>query len=549
MMEDRYIRKLVVVNAVEHEGHADLNSVLGKIISEHPESKSQIKNLIPQIKNFVDEINSMDGNRQTSLLQELGGAKKEVKKEEERVLSDLPGAVRGKVITAFPPEPSKYPHLGHAKSALVNFNYAKMYRGKFMLRFEDSNPDVAKKEYYTAIIDGLKWLGIKWDGLDYLSDNMPKYYKAIEKLIGNGKAYVCLCPQETVKQLRSEGKACEHRGASVKTNMDFWLKMLKDMKPGGATVRMLIDMEHPNTTLRDPSIARIIDKPHPRTKKKYRVWPNYDFGTSMLDAWEKVTHRVRTKEFELRKDLQDHILTSLNFKPPYITEIGRFQIKDAITQGREIREGIERKIFTGWDDPRLSTLVALRRRGFMPEAIKEFLISTGTTKTESVYEWQSIEAFNRKMIDPIADRYFGVIDPLKVKIDGLPTGSIDVQTRPGSKKTRMIPVKSDAIYIDKEDERSLMGQNAGLMFLCTSNFGTVKRFVSKDVSHETPKIHWVGEPNVKIKIFMPDGQIKSAVGEFGMKKLKVGQMIQLYRVGFCRVDKVGKEIVLYFTHK
>lgn len=551
-MEESKIKKLVVVNAVEHEGRADVNSVLGKIISEDPEAKKDIKNLISEIRKIVDDVNGMSVEDQQKLLNDLGGAQKKEKIEEEQGLPELPGAVMRKVVTAFPPEPSKYPHIGHAKAALINFEYAQKYKGKFILRFEDSNPEKAKKEFYDAMVNGLTWLGIKWKSVDYLSDHIPQYYREAGKLIRKGEAYVCTCDQETVKRLRSEGKGCEHRETDAKTNLELWKKMLKDMKPGSATLRMKIDMAHQNTTMRDPSIFRIIVGSHPRTKKKYRVWPMYDFGTAMLDAWEKITHRVRSKELELRKELQDHILKTLNQKVPYITEIGRFDIKGAVTQGREIREIVEKSDF-GWDDPRLVTLVALKRRGFVPEAIREFVLSTGVTKTESEYEWQAIESFNRKAIDPIADRYFGVIDPEEISVEGVAhIKGVSVQTRPGSDKRREIPIESNKFYVEKDDAKNAVGQRVGLMFLGTVNFGSVTRFVASDVEQEIPKIHWVGEPNVPIKIVMPDGSVKSGVGETALRKLKPGSIIQLYRVGFCRVDKIdksGKEVTLYFSHK
>jgi glutamyl-tRNA synthetase len=551
-MDESKIRKLAVVNAVEHDGRAEVNSVLGKIISENPESKKEIKTLIPKIKQVVDEVNAMTKDDQEKILADLGGAEKKEKLVEEQGLPELPGAVMRRVVTAFPPEPSKYPHIGHAKAALINFEYAQKYRGKFVLRFEDSNPEKAKKEFYDAMIDGLTWLGLKWNSVDYLSDHLPQYYKEAEKLIRKGKAYVCTCDQETVKKLRSEGMGCEHRESSPKQNMDLWREMLKVMKPGSATLRMKIDMAHQNTTMRDPSIFRIILGNHPRAKKKYRVWPMYDFGTAMLDAWEKITHRVRSKELELRKELQDHILKTLGHKVPFITEIGRFDVKGAVTQGREIREIVEKSKF-GWDDPRLVTLVALRRRGFVPEAIREFVLSTGVTKAESEYEWQVIESFNRKAVDPIADRYFGVMDPEEVSVEGVAhIKSVIVQTRPGSEKRREIPIESGKFYVEKEDAKNAVGQRVGLMFLGTVNFGSVTRFVASEVEQETPKIHWVGEPNVPIKIVMPDGSVKSGIGETALRKLKPGSIIQLYRVGFCRVDRVdksGKEVALYFAHK
>jgi len=549
MTDERTIRRLALANAVEHGGKAEPGSVLGKLIASDPSAKQEIREIMPIIQRVVEEVNGMQRGEQESELASTGYVPPEKKEEGDVRLPEIPGARKGKVVTAFPPEPSKYPHLGHAKSALINFEYARMYNGRFILRFEDSNPEIAKKEYYKAIMDGLKWLGIKWDSLDYLSDHVPKYYAAIEKLIRQNDAYVCTCDQETVKRLRQKGESCEHRSASVETGLVLWRGMLKDMKPGSATVRMKIDMSSANTALRDPSIARIIDKPHPRTKRKYRVWPMYDLGTSMLDAWEKVTHRVRTKEFELRKELQDYILHALGFEPPHISEIGRFEVRDAVTQGREIREGIERKVYLGWDDPRLLTLVALRRRGFVPEAIKGFLMSTGVTKNESVYEWQAIEAFNRKVVDAQADRYFAVLDPVKVRIDGLPSGKIEVPVRPGSKKARSILIKSDEVFLDRQDMDSMKDMRAGLMFLCTANMGEVRRFVSRDIAQETPKIHWVPAPGAKIKVIMPDGSTGSGVAEPVVRKLKVGQTIQFYRVGFCRVDKKGREVSLYFTHK
>ena len=547
-MENK-IKKITVENAIEHGGKSAVNSVLGKLISEDPSIKKDIKKTIPVIKKIVDEINSLSLDEQKAMAKKFGLKKKEKVKEEIGVLPDLPGAKKRRVTTAFPPEPSKYPHLGHAKSALVNFEYAKKYEGKFVLRFEDSNPEIARKEYYEALLDGMKWLGLKWDTLDYLSDHMDEYYKSVQKLIKQDNAYVCSCAQEDVKASRSEGKACACRKLSPKENLERWNSMLTDAEKGSFILRMKIDLEHVNTAMRDPTIARINDTPHVRTKKKYRVWPNYDLGTSMLDGWEKVTHRVRTKEFELRKELQDYILDKLKMKTPHIVEIGRFQIKDSITQGRDIREGIENKTYSGWDDPRLSTLASLRRRGFSPEGLKEFLLSTGVTKTESVYEWQVIEAFNKKVIDPVSDRYFGVLNPVKIKIVSLPKENVTIAMRPGSEKTRDIPIASEEVYIDKEDNQDLKDNKVGLMFLCTANFGPVIRFVSKEIAQETPKLHWVGSKNVSFKLVMPDGSVKKGIGEPALSKLKKDQTIQLYRIGFCRVDVAGKEPTLYFAHK
>ena len=546
------ILKHALLNAVEHGGKANVQAVLGKVIAEVPDAKGRISEVIKDIQSTVAEVNSTSLESQKEKIKQIGAKKIEKKIRETSELPELPNAKIGKVVTAFPPEPSKYPHLGHAKAALINFMYAKKYKGKFILRFEDSNPELAKKEYYGEIISGLKWLGIKWDKIDYLSAHIPQYYKAVENLIKKNKAYVCMCKQEVIKQKRMDGENCEHREQGVKENLKLWKNMLKKFKSGQATVRMKIDMQHQNTTMRDPSIMKISDLLHPRTGKKYRVWPLYDFATALMDVWEKITHRVRTKEFELRADLQQFIRSSLGFSSPVIIEMGRFQIKDTPTQGRVIREMIAKKEILGWDDPRLTTLIALKRRGFVPEAICEFLLSTGLTKAESEIEWEAIEAYNRKKIDSIANRYFVVINPKKIKISGTPKiKEVKILMHPDFPKKghRKLPVDVQKIYIEDDDYKKFGERNVGLIGLFTMSLSASTKFVSKEIPYDLQKIQWVSEPYVKLKIIMPDGSMKTGIGEINMKKLKVGQLIQLVRVGFCRVDKINKGIVLYYAHK
>lgn len=543
------ILKHTLANALEHEGKADIQAVLKKIIAEDPSVKNKIKDVIIEIGKTVAEINKMSLSDQMKKFDELGGRIEKKRVEEKRELPYLPNAKTGKVITAFPPEPSKYPHLGHAKAALINFLYAKKYKGKFILRFEDSNPELAKKEYYKLIQDGLQWLGIKWDKLDFLSNYLPEYYKTTEELISKNLAYICTCKQEDIKRKRETMEVCIHRMQTTDENLRLW-KTMDKMKEGGAIVRLKIDMKHPNTTMRDPAIVRIIDASHPRTEKKFRLWPVYDFATSMLDIWEGVTHRVRSKEFEIRKELQQYIQKILNEQSPYIVEIGRFNIEGVPSSGRIIREMIETKQLMGWDDPRLTTLVALKRRGFVPKAIVGFLISTGITKTEAILTWEPLEAENRKVIDPIANRYFAVLNPQEITIKNPPSiKSVKVPLHPeNKKKTRKISV-SKKLFVERDDFEKYQNNEVALMNLGTIILKEDAKFVSEEVKFETQKIQWVPEKHVKIKIIMPDGNVKEGIAEMNVKKLKVNQLIQLVRVGFCRVDKVDKDIVLYYSHK
>ncbi|MEM5773126.1 MAG: glutamate--tRNA ligase [Candidatus Aenigmatarchaeota archaeon] len=548
---EEIIFKHALVNAVEHGGKADVQAVIKKVIAEKPEFKAKIKELIEMAKKTVNEINSISLEEQKEKLEELG-IKIEKKKVEKFELPELPGAEFGKVVTAFPPEPSKYPHIGHAKAAFLNFLYAKKYGGKFILRFEDTNPEMVKDEYYEAIIEGMKWLGIEWDILDYSSDHMKKFYDAVEKMILESKAYVCLCKVETIRKNRASGKECKHRMQNVEENLEMWKKMKKDFKEGEAVVRLKIDMKHVNATMRDPSIMRIVETAHPRTGKKYRVWPTYDFGTAMMDGWECVTHRLRSKEFEVRKELQQYIQKLFGFKPSQTIEFGRLNLKGVPTSGRIIREMIKKGKLFGWDDPRLTTLMALKKRGFVPEAIKNFILLTGVSKAEGVVTWELLEAENRKAVDPLANRYMVVLNPVEIALEGAPEiKEVEINLHPDfpERGVRKIPVNVKKILIEKEDYKKYKNKEVGLMYFATIKIGEKIKFVSKEVPLEIQKIHWCSEPNLKIKIMMPNGKLVEAVGEPEMKKLKKDQIIQMPRVGFARVDKEYKDIILYYTHK
>ncbi len=546
------ILKHTLLNAIQHNGKANFQAVLNKVIGEKPELRDKINELIPEIKEIVKKVNSLSTEKQRKKLEELGIEIKKERKRKKYKLPPLPNAKTGEVITAFPPEPSKYPHLGHAKAALINYLYAKKYKGFFWLRFEDTNPELSKKEYYEAILDGLEWLGIKWDKLDYASNHMKEFYKASEKLIKENKAYVCTCKQDDIRKNRRLMKECECRKNSVGRNLELWEKMFSSLKEGEASLRIKISMSHKNAAMRDPTIMRIIEHLHPRTGKKYRVWPTYDFATALMDAWEGVTHRIRSKEFEMRKELQQFIQRCFGFDPPFITEIARFNLKGVPSSGRVIREMIKKKELLGWDDPRLTTLIALRRRGFEPEAIKQFLISTGITKTESTLTWDALESFNRKLLDPKCNRYFCVFDPVEIEVEGAPPiKKVRVSMHPNFPKRgfREIPVNVKKIFVSKDDLKRLRRKEVRLIGLFNIKLNKKAKFISKEKIIELPKIHWVSEENIGVKMLIPDGTFKKGLGEPELQKLNVGDKIQIQRVGFAKVDQKKPEFILYFTHR
>jgi len=323
----------------------------------------------------ISDVNKISINKQKAELEKTAPELlvKE-KKERDFSLPALPNAIKGKVVTRFPPEPNGYLHIGHAKASIVDYEYAKMYDGKFILRFDDTNPENVQPEFYDVQKEDLKWLGIEWDEEYNTSDNLQKHYKLAEQLIEQGDAYVCLCESSFIKECRFEGNECDHRDCECGEGIDLWKQMIE----GGlddAILRLKGDMSCNNTAMRDPTLFRIIEKEHPLQGSKYRVWPTYDFAGAVEDSISGVTHPFRTKEYELRDECYYQILDFLKLRKPYLMEFARLSIEGMPVSKRKIKPLIDKGQVTGFDDIRLPTLRGLKKRGILPEAIKQFVFS------------------------------------------------------------------------------------------------------------------------------------------------------------------------------
>lgn len=547
------IKKLVLIttleNAIKYNGRADVNAVVSKIMGENPSLKKQIKEIIKIIINTVAEVNLLSEKEQGEKLEKLKGIEPKKKKErvkETNIFSFFRIKKGEKIVTAFPPEPSKYAHIGHAKALLINYELARRYNGEFVLRFEDNNPELVKKEFYKSHIQDYQWLGVKWDKLDYISDYIEEMYKQAEKLIKLGKAYTCFCSQSKIKENRANGKECKCRSFKTETNLEEWKDLLKK---GGYVLRIKINIKHKNTSMRDPIIMRVVNAKHPRVGKKYRVWPTYDFATSVMDGIEGITHRIRTKEFELRRELHNHIQKLFGFKPTNVYEMARFNIKGAITSGRIIREKIEKKELSGWDDPSLTTLIALRRRGFLPQAIRNFVLSTGITKTESTLSLDDLIVRNRRLLDFIANRYFFVENPKKIKIKNAPSLVVEIPLHPNdpNRGSRKFETESEFYVADR------LMKSKVYRFISLFNFKN-KEFMSikLEPALNAKLIHWlpVSKNLVNVEIIMPDNKRVKGLAEPLLKKIGIGATVQLIRFGFCKLDKKeGEKLIFYFTHK
>ena len=366
------------------------------------------------------------------------------------------------VHTRFPPEPDAYLHIGHAKSILLNYGLAQEYGGKFNMRFDDTNPTKEKNEFVEAIKEDIKWLGADWeDRLFFASDYFDQMYECAVKLIRKGKAYVSDLTADEIREYRGTltepGKEDPSVGRSVEEN----LALFEDMKngkfeDGTKVLRARIDMSSPNINMRDPVIYRVAHMTHHRTGDKWCIYPMYDFAHPIEDAIEGITHSICTLEFEDHRPLYDWVVRELEFEnPPKQIEFAKLYLKNVVTGKRYVKKLVEEGIVDGWDDPRLVSIAALRRRGFTPESIKQFVELCGISKANSVTDYAMLEYCIREDLKLKRARMMAVLDPIKVIIDNYPEGQVEELTVVNNMEnealgTHTVPFCRE-LYIDRED--------------------------------------------------------------------------------------------------
>ncbi len=409
------IRKYSIKNAFEY-GKAHEGSVLNKIISLYPEHKAEIKYLAREVGRIIAEVNQLDRAALEAEYSKYSAdfETEQVAKAERSARHNfsIEGAKEGEFMTRFPPEPGGYMHIGHAKPVFIEDELRKAYSGKYALYFDDTNPDNEKQEFVEAFKEDLDWLGIRFDIEYYASDNIDTLYGYATGMINSGNAYVCTCSAEKLKEARASGTACEHKGRDKAENLELWHRMLADaFKDNEAILRLNSDMKSKNTTLRDPTLFRIKHGSHYRQGNKYCVWPTYDFCTPIIDSIKGITDVVRSKEYEMRDELYFMVLDMLGLRKPRINSFSRLEIASNVTSKRKIRELISKGLIDGYDDPRLVTIKALRRRGIAAAAIREFALSFGMGKSESVAEIDTLLKMNRKIIGSKAKRLIFSEDP------------------------------------------------------------------------------------------------------------------------------------------
>ncbi len=571
-MEDlkTQIRKYALQNAVRYGKSPKKDVVLKRILAEHPDLRKEAKNISTVVQHEIDIIASWSKEKQEEelatiapeLIEELTAKEREAKSV-ERELPELPHAKGENVVMRFAPNPNGAATLGSARGIIINSEYARKYNGKFILRFDDTDPVLKRPllDAYDWYLEDCDWLDAKPDEVIVASERIDLYYKYAEELLNKGAAYVCFCPAETFKQYKDHKQPCPHRAASVEENIEYWEKMLSSVyEEKEAVLRIKTDIESPDPALRDWVAFRVLKRDHPRPQvgEKYVVWPMLDFESAIEDYLLGLTHIIRGKDLMKSEKRQRFLYDHLGWEYPITILWGKIKMHEfGKFSTSELRKAIERGEYEGWDDPQLPTLRALRRRGFLPEAIRKFFISMGITRNDIAVSMKNLYAENRKMVDDVSRRYFFVRNPVEMKLEGVDSLVARALKHPCREEYREIETGNTVYLCDADFAELKVGQKLRLKYLCTIEIGSTEPLVARVVDRATepttemPVIQWAPTNGITVTVKRPDG-IDEGVGE-PLIATELGNVVQFERYGFVRIDSVmetekGTEVVAYFTH-
>lgn len=563
------------------------------LISAQPAVIAAIKSL-PKDAKLQRVVKERSPRESTPVSMNVGDRKQEGK------FVDLPGAEMGKVIVRFPPEASGYLHIGHAKAALLNQYYQQAFQGKLIMRFDDTNPAKENVHFEKVILEDLEMLEIKPDQFTHTSQYFDLMLEYCEQLMKEGKAYCDDTEPEQMKAEREQRTESKNRNNSVDKNFQMWKEMLAGSAKGQkCCVRAKIDMSSPNGCMRDPTIYRCKNEPHPRTGTQYKVYPTYDFACPIVDAIEDVTHTLRTMEYHDRDDQFYWFIDALKLRKPYIWEYSRLNMTNTVLSKRKLTWFVEQGLVDGWDDPRFPTVRGILRRGMTVEGLKQFIIAQGSSKNVVVCEWDKIWAFNKKVIDPIAPRYTALENENRVTVNviGAKLQAMQAALHPKNPDVGMKTVwVGPQVLIDYADAECLKeGENAtfvnwGNLMIKKVNKGADGKITSIDAVEnldnkdykKTLKLTWLCQQKpsaypptfcvyfehiINKAVLAKDEDFKTYIGhetrfevpmlgDPELKNCKKGDIIQLQRRGFFKVDQawadvsdfsgVERPIVLFF---
>ena len=562
------VRKYALQNAVRYEKPPKADAVLKKMLAEYPELRKDAKVLSALVKEEIKGIETLSKEERAEelakiapeLIEELTAKDREAKRVEIG-LPELPHTRGEEVVMRFAPNPNGAATLGSARGMIINSEYARMYDGKFILRFDDTDPVIKRPllEAYSWYREDSIWLDAEPDEVIVASERIDLYYPFAEELIKRGAAYVCSCPAEEFKAYKEQRLPCPHRTVSVVENMDRWEEMLSGAyEEKEAVLRVKTDMASADPALRDWVAFRVLKREHPRVGDRYLLWPTLDFESAIEDHMLGITHIIRGKDLMKSEKRQRFLYDHLGWNYPITMLWGKIKVQEfGKFSTSELRKRIERGEYDGWDDPKLPTLQALRRRGFQPEAIRKFFISIGITQTDIAVSMKNLYAVNRKMVDATARRYFFVRNPAELRLEDGQSFVAQALKHPSRKDSREIKT-GNTVYLSSDDATKLKaGQKIRLKYLCTVEMVSTEPLVAKVIERETqkidgmPVIQWAPTDGIRVVVKRPDG-IDEGIGEPSIA-IELWNVVQFERYGFVRIDSVvekeaGTEVVAYFTH-
>ncbi|MHC1709405.1 MAG: glutamate--tRNA ligase [Methanomassiliicoccales archaeon] len=552
------IRKYALQNAVLYSGKANPKAVQGKVLAESPELRSRVKEVLPLIASIVEEVNALAPEVQHKQLEDIDSSMLKREKTERRVgLPELPNMERGKVVMRFAPGPSGPLHLGHTRVAILNDDYCRNYDGKFINRMEDTNPDKIDPNAYDMIPEDLEWLGVKVHQTVVQSDRFEIYYDIARQLIDMGKAYVCTCPAEDWRALKEKGQPCPHHDEDIATTMDKFEKMLAgDYEEEKAIFVVKTDLKHPNPAIRDFVGLRIVKStPHPLKGDKYCLYPMMNFSVAIDDHMLGLTHVLRGKDHLNNTQRQAYIFDYFGWKVPHYTHYGLVSVPDAILKTSTVGKGIKTGEYSGWDDVRLGTVRALAKRGFRPEAIRNYWVDCGIKETDVEFSWDNIYAYNKAIVDKTANRYFFVWDPVPLQICGVNELHSRAPRHPDHPElgNREFQLNSPIIIhvVEKDLNTAMEAGKVRLKDLGNVEFRSGKAlYQGNDLSvlkEGYRIIHWVPDNCTPATVIMPTGERKDGFVE-AMPADEEGKVVQFERFGFVKIEKVAPKMLAYFTH-
>ncbi|MEM0158373.1 MAG: glutamate--tRNA ligase [Thermoplasmataceae archaeon] len=543
--------KIALKNAFQHGGRADLGAVLAKLLGQYQDLRKDVQALRDELNGIINSVNSMSQTELKKAVEEF--SPETLARNDKPIQHRLPDLenVNGPVVMRLAPSPSGPLHVGHSRMAILNDEYVKRYGGRLILRIEDTNPANIDPIAYDQIPKDLEWLGVNVTEVVIQSDRFDLYYSEARNLIKKGGMYACTCPPNEFKSYISKGESCPHRNLPAERSLEIFDGMLNgEFHPGKAVLVVKTDLNHPNPAVRDWIAFRISAAKHPRQGRKYRVYPTMNWGVAIDDHFLGLTHVIRGKDHISNTEKQRYVFRYNGWKEPVYYHYGLVNFPNVILKTSIIKKGIANGTYSGWDDIRLGTLMAMKRRGYSPNTFRRYWIESGLREINSEFSVEIFNSMNKELIDPTTQRLFFTPNPVKLLLRGFHGGNVELQNHPTNKSMgkRTYTLSADPfLYVSSSDWDTIPdGTVVRLKELGNvEKSGTEIRFRERElVDRKLKIIQWCPPDSFPFQVLKPDGTVDKGIIEGFARNFR--GVAQLERYAYVNI---GEEGYGYFLHK